>query len=336
MIDLGRNIMDEILSFDQNLMVSAGTTIETTKVHIINSNGFDQSYTHNSITSAAAGILAEEGNILTAFKYHIGQNLPSSSRVLSEHIIDILKIAQRNIPFNSGTLKVLFSPFAVSDLISAFAQGISGMSIVKGTSPLVDKIGTEIMDPRISILDDPLFPDAAGSVPFDDEGIPSKSKYLVKNGILTNYLLNLKSAALLNRSSTGNGFRYTSLINNRSYVDAPSPSFTNLILSPGTKSVETILSSPGEVLLIHQLTGVLLGNLINGDWSGNITLGILYRNGEPIGRIKNAMTGGNIYRMLHDTFLESSSEREWVGGFGSGGGFRLLPYLLFDNVNVSL
>jgi len=239
------------------------------------------------------------------------------------------------VPFEGGDIPILLTPHALADIFAAFGAGISGAAVAKGMSPLTDKLGEQIMASSINIIDDGLFPCAIGSQVIDDEGIPCRRKYLVENGVLKNYLLDLKSAAKLGLEPGGNGFRYTSLIKSRSYAASPGPSFTNLLLPSGERSYRDILSHTPRILLIDQLTGVLLGNLINGDWSGNIEYGILFENGEPKGRIKNAMTGGNFYNMFKSMVVEASSERKWVSGFGGGAGSSYFPYMLFDGMNVS-
>lgn len=184
-------------------------------------------------------------------------------------------------------------------------------------------------------MDDPMYSKAASSQPFDDEGVSSQKKYIIRDGVLENYAVDLKSAAMLKIPPKGNGYRFTSLIQSRSYSVSPSPHLTNLIISAGKRTHNEIIKSLPKMLYIDQLTGVLLGNLINGDWSGNIEYGVLFEHGEPVGRVKNAMTGGNLYSMFKSNFSECSSDRKWAAGFGSGAGTSLLPYIVFDGINIS-
>ncbi|HPQ39258.1 MAG TPA: metallopeptidase TldD-related protein, partial [bacterium] len=240
-----------------------------------------------------------------------------------------------NVPFSGGAIPIVLTPLALADIFAAFGAGISGSAVSKGMSPLTGKIGEQIMDPSINIIDDALYPLATGTQAIDDEGIPCRRKYLIENGVLKNYVMDLNSAAKLAMEPGGNGFRYTALIKSRSYAATPGPAFTNLMMPAGERSYRDILASAPRMLLIDQLTGVLLGNLINGDWSGNIEYGILFENGEPVGRVKNAMTGGNFYHMFKNMVVESSAERRWVAGFGGGAGSSLFPYVLFDGMQVS-
>lgn len=335
LVSINQSIIDCIQAYDSEIMANAGAAVEEITVHVMNSNGFDHEYARRSYQYYAAGILAEGKNILTSYSIHLGQEPIESPVKLAEHINEHIRIGRNNVPFSSEQLPILFTPSAVTDIMAAFSSGISGAAVARGISPLVGKLGEKIIDERLSIIDDAFYPGAAGSQPFDDEGVVCQTKHLVKDGILMNYLLDLKSASRLKMQPTGNGFRYTNLIKTRSYVPSPGPSLTNLIIPAGTRSHDTIVRDHKRILVVDQLTGVLLGNLINGDWSGNIEYGILYENGEPLGRIKNAMTGGNFYTMFSNQYMESSLDREWTAGFGGSSGSNCFPYILCDRMNIS-
>ncbi|MBN1878726.1 TldD/PmbA family protein [bacterium] len=335
MVSQSQSIIDRMRAYDSSLVASAGADVTTIRVNVMNSNGVNSCYERTTQTVSAVAILAEEGNILTTYRFYMGQQGFTDPERLAEEVIELVRMGRTNVPFSGASIPILFTPHAMADIFAAFGAGINGAAVAKGMSPLTGKIGEQILNKQISIVDDGLFPHATGSQIIDDEGIPCRKNFLVENGILKNYLLDLNSAAKLGMEPSGNGFRYTALIKSRSYAAVPGPAFTNLFLPPGTRSRRDILSSSNRMLLVDQLTGVLLGNLINGDWSGNIEYGILFENGQPVGRIKNAMTGGNFYTMFMKNYSESSSEREWVSGFGGGAGSSFFPYILFEGLNVS-
>ena len=335
LVSVSRLIIDRIRKYDSSLVANAGCDITTIRVRVMNSNGTDVCYERHHQTLSAVAILAEEGNILTTYRFHMGQEACQNPEKLADEVVELVRMGRKNVPFTGGTIPILFTPHAMADIFAAFGAGINGSAVAKKMSPLTGKIGTQILDPRISIVDDGLIPLATGSQIVDDEGIPCRKTYLVENGVLKNYLLDLSSASKLGLQPSGNGFRYTSLIKSRSYAAMPGPAFTNLVLPAGSRTSSDILGSSDRMLLVDQLTGVLLGNLINGDWSGNIEYGILFEKGRPVGRIKNAMTGANFYSMFMKNYVESSQEREWVSGFGGGAGSSYFPYILFDGFNVS-
>jgi PmbA protein len=335
LVEQSGEIIKMLRNYDRSIMANAGSDLDTINVRLMNSNGVDTGYERHTQTVAAVAVQAEEGNILTAYRLYMGQKQCPNPTELAEQVIELMTMGNKNVPFEGGSIPLLFTPHALADIFAAFGAGINGYAVSKGMSPLTGKIGKQLLHKNISIIDDGLHPFATGSQMIDDEGVPCRKNYLVENGVLKNYLLDLSSASKLDMQPTGNGFRFTPLIKSRSYAATPAPAFTNLFLPPGERSYKDLLQSADRILLIDQLTGVLLGNLINGDWSGNIEYGILFEHGKPSGRIKDAMTGGNFYNMFKRYYAESSAEREWVSGFGGGAGSSYFPYVLFDGMNVS-
>ncbi|MBN1354849.1 TldD/PmbA family protein [bacterium] len=334
-VSSGREMVDKIKAFDPGVIPHASAQMDVTSIRILNSNGIDQSYSARRCSTGVVGILASEGNILQTYTYHLGRSFPDRPDELADHTIWLLKIGRKNIPFTGSVLPILFTPKAFADILAAFGSGISGSMVSRGMSPLTGKIGEKILNPGVTIIDDGRYPGGYGSQPFDDEGVPCEEKHLVENGVLKRFIFDLKTAAKMGEKPSGNGFRYTALIKSRSYIASPGPAFTNLIIPGGARTCEDILRDHHRILYVDQLTGVLLGNLINGDWSGNIEYGVLFELGEPVGRIKNAMTGGNFYQQFKSQFIEFSSNRMWVAGFGGGSGSSLIPYVLIDGMNIS-
>ena len=68
-----------------------------------------------------------------------------------------------------------------------------------------------------------------------------------------------------------------------------------------------------EGLLIYQLMGATQGNILNGDFSGNVLLGYKIENGKVVGRVKDTMASGNVYQVLKKVILGNDSR--WVEGF---------------------
>jgi PmbA protein len=69
-----------------------------------------------------------------------------------------------------------------------------------------------------------------------------------------------------------------------------------------------------EGLVVEQLMGAGQGNILGGDFSGNVLLGYKVENGKIVGRVKDTMVSGNVYQALKDIVALGSATR-WVGGF---------------------
>ena len=115
----------------------------------------------------------------------------------------------------------------------------------------------------------------------------------------------MHTAALVNTRSTGNGERHGG--------SRPSPSASVLVIEPGSASFEEMLADIKEGLVIDYVMGAEQGNVLGGDFAGNVLLGYKIENGKITGRVKNTMVSGNIYQVLKD-IAAIGSDSKWVGG----------------------
>jgi PmbA protein len=74
-----------------------------------------------------------------------------------------------------------------------------------------------------------------------------------------------------------------------------------------------MVSDIKEGLVIEQLMGAEQGNILGGDFSGNVLLGYKIEKGKIVGRVKNTMVSGNVYQILKDV-AALGKEAKWVGG----------------------
>ena len=102
--------------------------------------------------------------------------------------------------------------------------------IARGTSFLKDKLGQRIFAAGVSIIDDPHRKRGLRSKPFDGEGLANQRRALIDEGVLTTWVLDLRSARQLGLTTTGHAARGTG--------GPPSPSPTNLYLAAGQADAE--------------------------------------------------------------------------------------------------
>ena len=89
---------------------------------------------------------------------------------------------------------------------------------------------------------------------------------------------------------------------------------TTASIASGETTFDEMVSDIKEGLIVDQLMGASQGNVLGGDFSGNVLLGFKIENGEIAGRIKDTMVSGNIYQLLKD-ITAIGSEARWVGSF---------------------
>jgi PmbA protein len=230
--------------------------------------------------------------------------IDSPDEVINNVLVQLERAAV-NAAVRSGEMPVIFTPSGVaSAFIPALASALNGKLVLEGASPLAKKLDEAVFDRRLSLYDDATIPLRPTSRPCDDEGVPSRRTPLIENGRVMNFYYDLKTAAKAGKVSTGNG--------SRGRGGAPSPSISALTLTPGTASFESLLSGIKEGLVVEYLMGAEQGNVLGGDFSGNVLLGYKVENGKIVGRVKDTVVAGNVYKLLSN--ITVASDARWQGG----------------------
>ena len=143
---------------------------------------------------------------------------------------------------------VVFDPRVARGFISALLGAISGPSIARGTSFLKDRLGERIFPEAITIVDDPHRQRGLRSKPFDGEGLPNRRRAIIDKGVLTTWLLDLRSARQLHLQSTGHAARGTS--------SPPGPAPTNVWIEAGALSPKALISDIESGLYVTEMMGI--------------------------------------------------------------------------------
>jgi len=177
--------------------------------------------------------------------------------------------------------------------------------VLEGAAPLVGKRGERLFDERLSLWDDATIHYRPASRPCDDEGVPSQRTPLIEKGVVAEFLYDLQTAAIAGSRSTGSG--------SRAGGGMPAPSVSALVIEEGDTAFEEMIRDMKEGLVVEILIGAGQGNVLGGEFSGNVLLGYKVENGEIVGRVKDTMVSGNIYDVLKE-LAAIGREAKWVGG----------------------
>jgi len=190
-------------------------------------------------------------------------------------------------PVESGEYEILLTNEASSSLLGPYISMFSAESVQKDVSLLKGKIGEVIGSELITLVDDPFMAKSSRSGAFDDEGVATQYKELIKEGKLTGYLHNLKTAKKADTKSTGNGF-------NRGIVP------TNFYFKPGELSYDDAVKSMKKGLVITSLQGTHAGcSAISGDFSLQSS-GFLVEDGKIVKPVALITVAGNYLELLKD------------------------------------
>jgi len=276
------------------------------EIRIINSSGLDISYKNTYFYYYAEGFTVLKNSFIWLYKGTARSSLNYDTEGFASEIIKQRSMVEKETEVKTGKMDVIFMPPAVSTFLNAFIIGTNGKLVFKGNSPLVNRLGQEILDKRVNIIDNPEIPFGFKTQPIDDEGTITKKKYLFEKGVLKNFYVDIETGKILNIPAMGNGMR--------NYTQAPAPSTTNIYVAPGNISLDEIIKDTKEGIIIYGVLGGGQSNILAGDFSVNVSLGFYIQNGEIQGRVKNIMIGDNAYQMMRK-LKDISNEVEETFGF---------------------
>ncbi len=182
----------------------------------------------------------------------------------------------------SGTMTcpVVFEAPVASSLLSHLTSAISGTALYRKSTFLTDSLNTQLFQPSIRIHEQPLLRGAAGSASYDNEGVATQTRDIVREGVLQSYLLGSYSARKLGMETTGNA-----------------GGVHNLTIDPTeSEGLEALLSAMGNGLLVTELIGYGINN-VTGDYSRG-AFGFLVENGEIVAPVHELTIAGNLRDMF--------------------------------------
>ncbi len=268
------------------------------------SNGFAGAY-RDSGHSVSAAVLAGSGTGMerdydySSAVYASDLEDPAAiGRSAGERAVRRLgarKVATCKVP-------IVFDQRVARSLVGHLIGAITGPSIARSTSFLKDKLGQRIFPASITIVDDPHRRRGLRSKPFDGEGIANRRRAIVENGVLTTWLLDLRSARQLGLATTGHAARGTS--------SPPSPAPTNLWLEPGAVTKQELIGDIVKGFYVNELMGMGV-NGVTGDYSRGAA-GFWIENGGLAYPVSEVTIAGNLKDMYQQ--LTAASDLEFKTG----------------------
>jgi len=321
MIRLGEELVATVRDHTPDIVCEAGVTRAVISVRIINSRGGEAIYKKSIFSLGIEGNLVRGTDMLFVGESQSSCHPLSESKAVAEVVLQQLERTKNLAQVPSRSLPVVFTPQGVaSALIPPLMAAFNGKTVLEGASPIGNRLRQQVFDKKLCLWDDSTIAYRPQSRPCDDEGTPSQRTPLIEQGTITNFLYDLQTAALAHIQSTGNGSR------SRGGLPAPSPSA--FIIAPGNTTLDDMVNDIKEGLIIEWLMGATQGNILGGDFSGNVLLGYKVENGKIVGRVKDTMVSGNIYQLLKQ-IVAIGSEAKWVGGFLN------TPHIYCPNVSVA-
>lgn len=255
---------------------------------IINSNDVS---IENKGTGFGIGLsvtIQKDGKIATAYNSQSSRFFDIDGEKLANEVCDLAKNSLETKPIETNDYDVVLDYYAATGLLQTFIGAFDGENVGRGRSILKDKIGTEIANPTLSIIDNPLLEKGMYSTKCDGEGSVSQKTDLIKEGVLSSFIYDIYTANKQNVETTSNGFR-------GSYITTPMISPSNLEFK---FSEMKDLSEVDKGVLTTSVLGAHTANPISGDFSVEASNAFKIENGELTDPVEKAMISGNIFEIM--------------------------------------
>ncbi|WP_157670572.1 metalloprotease PmbA [Chitinibacter sp. GC72] len=298
-IELARECEQAALAVDERIDNSDGATVSTSASRWVygNSQGFIGAGTSTRYSVSAAVIAEDDSGMQRDYWYtaaRAASDLEAAAAVgrkAGERTVR--RLGARRL--KTGEYPVLFEASVASSLIGHWVSAVSGSSLYRKSSFLVDSLGQPVFAPCVTITEDPFTPRGFASGAFDAEGVATTARTVVDRGVQQGYFLGSYSARKLGMDTTGN---------------AGGPH--NLFVAP-TDVASSLLGKMGTGLLVTELLGHGI-NMVTGDYSRGAA-GFWVENGIIQYPVEEITIAGNLREMYQrivavgDDALASSSRK---------------------------
>ncbi|MBI5751846.1 MAG: metalloprotease PmbA [Hydrogenophilales bacterium] len=282
-IELAQACEAAALAVDARINNSEGGSVSTQESIFVygNSLGFIAGYPTSRHSISCAVIAESDAGMQRDYWYTTArqastlESAEAVGRITGERTLrrlDAKKLKTMQAP-------VIFEASIAAGLLGSFVSAVSGGSLYRKSSFLLDSLGTQIFAPFIQIVERAHLKQGLGSAPFDNEGVATVDRAVVKDGVLQGYFLSSYSARKLGMQTTGNaGGNH------------------NLIIDTSDLDFAALLKKMGRGLVVTELLGQGV-NAITGDYSRGAA-GFWVEHGEIQYPVEEITIAGNLKDMF--------------------------------------
>ena len=283
---------------------------------ILNSNDVSIENNGTGFGISLSVTIQNDGEVATAYNSASSRFYDLDGEKLANEVCDLAKSSLNSKPIETDNYNVVLDYYAATGLLQTFITAFDGENVARGRSILKDKIGSEIVNPSLSIIDNPLLEKGMNTTRCDGEGSVSETTELIKDGVLNSFIYDIYTANKEGVKTTSNGYR-------GSYLSTPMISPSNLEFKFDEMKD---LSEIKKGVLTTSVLGAHTANPISGDFSVEANNAFKIENGEITEPINKAMISGNIFEIMKQ--VEGlKSEIKQYGSF-------ILPKLLVHDLRV--
>jgi PmbA protein len=290
-VELARRCEAAALAVDKRITNSDGAGVSAQQSHFFagNSRGFRGGYAssrHSLSVAPIASLPGRGGDDMQRDAWYSSMRAPNElaapeavGRYAAERALSRLasrKIATCEVP-------VLFESTVAAGLLGALVQATSGGALYRKSSFLQDSLGQQVLAAHIDVREDPHVPRGKGSAPFDDEGVATRARDVVREGVVQGYFLSSYSARKLGMRTTGHAGGSQNL------------ALTSRLTAPGD-DLEAMLRKLHRGLFVIELMGQGV-NYVTGDYSRGAA-GFWVEGGRIVKPVHEITIAGNLREMF--------------------------------------
>ena len=277
---------------DKRIIEVAGTEYHQSsdKTTLINSNGLNLVQKNNYFYFVVQCVAKEGEQTKSGYDFFFDNDFSKfDAKKFAKKVVDQTVAQLGGEACVSNKYKAVLHPDVVTSLIKAYVGHANAEEVQKKSSLFIGKIGQKIASKKVTIEDRPLQKNPFARW-FDDEGVATYNKPIVKNGVLQTYLYNLTTAAKDGVQTTGNGYG-----GGKKGVES-----TFLYLKPGKKSLDELFAEVGNGVFITEVSGLHAGlNPQSGNFSLQST-GFMIENGKKGKPLDLITVSGNLLEIFQD------------------------------------
>jgi len=315
-------------SLDPRVTMADFCTVTNSENHMAmaNSYGLNLSQKSNMAAGYVLARVAENGQNKSSMEFWMGRDFADFDykKLADKAVKDALSfLGASSLP--SGKYPILLNPDTARNIFNVFDSVFIAERCQQGFSLLnKDKLGDVIAAPCVTLRDDGVTDLSLGSMAFDAEGVATKNKAIIENGVLKTLLYNTKTAAIDGVKSTGNASK-------EGYGGAIKTSTTNYYLVPGEKSYDELVAGLEKGIIITGVAGLHSGvNPVSGDFSVSAD-GYYVEGGKIVKPVEQITIAGNFYELLKNIQAVGSDLSFRSMGTGGTG----MPSVLVSELSVA-
>lgn len=287
---------------------NCGLVSRDIETYLANTKGLEKKEKRNYTYVVLSVVVASGEGFKNATKFWLSDDFSTLNpkQMAKETVDEALSYIEAS-SIKSRQYHIVLRHTAAASLLHVYSSSFSADNVQNGRSLLKGQLEKVIAPTKLTLTDNPHYKPGISSQTFDHEGVATQPLDVIEKGILKSYLHNLQTAEKAGVQSTGHGFK-------TSYKDTISVAPSNMYFQPGEESLDAIVSSLDEGIMVTSLQGLHSGaDPVSGDFS-LAAHGYYIKNGKIERPVDQITIAGNFFELLHQVEAIGDDLQFWPIG----------------------